>query len=75
MSIAHWHFNKNFAGKMTATGKESPENVFIIGCGTIGLAAISRAKQKGSIIRAFDTRPSVKEQVESLGAEFIEVEV
>jgi hypothetical protein len=50
-----------------------PAKILVIGGGVAGLAAIGQAKNMGAIVRAFDTRASVKEQVESLGAEFLEV--
>ena len=50
-----------------------PAKILIIGGGVAGLAAIGQAKNMGAVVRAFDTRASVKEQVESLGAEFLEV--
>ena len=52
-----------------------PAKILIIGGGVAGLAAIGQAKNMGAIVRAFDTRSSVKEQVESLGAEFLEVTI
>lgn len=58
---------------MTAAGKLPPAKILVIGGGVAGLAAIATAKSLGAIVRAFDTRPAVKEQVESLGAEFLEV--
>jgi NAD(P) transhydrogenase len=60
-------------GQITAAGKVPPAKILIIGGGVAGLAAIGQAKNMGAIVRAFDTRASVKEQVESLGAEFLEV--
>jgi len=61
--------------QITAAGKLPPARVFIIGCGVAGLAAIGYCKSLGAIVKAFDTRPAAREQAESLGAEFIEVEV
>lgn len=58
---------------MTAAGKLPPAKILVIGGGVAGLAAIATAKSLGAIVRGFDTRPAVKEQVESLGAEFLEV--
>ena len=58
---------------MTAAGKLPPAKMLVIGGGVAGLAAIATAKSMGAIVRAFDTRPPVKEQVKSLGAEFLEV--
>lgn len=68
------HYGKFFTGQMTAAGKVPPAKVFIIGVGVAGLAAIAVAKGLGAIVRAMDTRPEVKEQVKSLGAEFVEVD-
>jgi NAD(P) transhydrogenase subunit alpha len=67
------HFTRFFTGQITAAGKVPPAKVLIIGAGVAGLAAIGTAKGLGAIVRAFDTRPVVKEQVESLGAEFLEL--
>lgn len=62
-------------GQITAAGKVPPAKVLVIGGGVAGLAAIGQAKNMGAIVRAFDTRPVVKEQVESLGAEFLEINI
>ncbi|PZV15545.1 MAG: Re/Si-specific NAD(P)(+) transhydrogenase subunit alpha [Leptolyngbya sp.] len=67
-------FDRFFPGQITAAGKVAPTKVMIIGAGVAGLAAIGAAKNLGAIVRAFDTRPAVKEQVESMGAEFLELE-
>ncbi|MDZ7961887.1 MAG: Re/Si-specific NAD(P)(+) transhydrogenase subunit alpha [Aulosira sp. DedQUE10] len=67
------HFGRFFNGQITAAGKVPPAKVLIIGVGVAGLAAIGTAKGLGAIVRAFDTRLVVKEQVESLGAEFLEL--
>lgn len=64
-----------FAGQITAAGKIPPAKVLVIGGGVAGLAAIGAAKSMGAVVRGFDVRPSVKEQIESLGAEFLEVNV
>jgi H+-translocating NAD(P) transhydrogenase subunit alpha len=69
------HFGRFFTGQITAAGKVPPAKVLVIGAGVAGLAAIGTAKGLGAIVRAFDTRPVVKEQVESLGAEFLELHV
>ncbi|MEX0269297.1 Re/Si-specific NAD(P)(+) transhydrogenase subunit alpha [Leptolyngbyaceae cyanobacterium UHCC 1019] len=66
-------FDRFFPGQITAAGKVPPTKVMIIGAGVAGLAAIGAAKNLGAIVRAFDTRPAVKEQVESMGAEFLEL--
>ena len=66
-------FGRFFTGQITAAGKMPPAKVMVIGAGVAGLAAIGTAKSLGAIVRAFDTRLVVKEQVESLGAEFLEL--
>lgn len=68
------HFGRFFTGQITAAGKIPPAKVMIIGAGVAGLAAIGAARSMGAIVRAFDTRPEVKQQVESLGAEFLMLE-
>lgn len=60
---------------MTAAGRTNPAKVLVIGGGVAGLSAIATAKSMGAIVRAFDTRAAVKEQVESLGAEFLEIKL
>ena len=62
-------------GQSTAAGKIHPCKVLVIGAGVAGLAAIGAARALGAIVRAFDTRPAVKEQVTSMGAEFLEVQL
>ncbi|XP_063851492.1 NAD(P) transhydrogenase, mitochondrial-like [Scylla paramamosain] len=69
------HFGRFFTGQITAAGKVPPAKVLVIGGGVAGLAAVGQAKNMGAIVRAFDTRAAVKEQVESFGAEFLEVNV
>ena len=69
------HFGRFFTGQITAAGKVPPAKVLIIGAGVAGLAAIGAAGSMGAMVRAFDTRPEVKEQVESMGAEFLELDV
>ncbi|GFY75608.1 NAD(P) transhydrogenase, mitochondrial [Trichonephila inaurata madagascariensis] len=69
------NFGRFFTGQITAAGKVPPAKVLIIGGGVAGLSAIGTAKNMGAIVRAFDTRAAVKEQVESFGAEFLEVNV
>jgi len=68
------HFERYFAGKITAAGKVPPAKVLIIGVGVAGLAAIGTAKSMGAVVRAFDTRPAVREEIESLGAEALKVD-
>ncbi len=65
------HFGRFFTGQITAAGKIPPAKVMVIGAGVAGLSAIGAAKSMGAIVRAFDTRPEVKEQVESMDAEFL----
>ncbi len=65
------HFGRFFTGQITAAGKIPPAKVLVIGAGVAGLSAIGAAKGMGAIVRAFDTRPEVKEQVESMDAEFL----
>lgn len=67
-------FPRFFAGQMTAAGKVPPAKVLVMGAGVAGLAAIQTAKNMGAIVRAFDVRPAAKEQVESMGATFLEVD-
>ncbi len=67
-------FGRFFTGQITAAGKVPPAKVMVIGAGVAGLAAIGAANSLGAIVRAFDTRPEVKEQVESMGAEFLMLE-
>jgi NAD(P) transhydrogenase subunit alpha len=67
------HFGRFFTGQITAAGKVPPAKVLVIGAGVAGLAAIGTAMSLGAIVRAFDTRPEVKEQVESMGAAFLEL--
>lgn len=69
------HFGRFFTGQITAAGKIPPAKVLVIGAGVAGLAAIGAAKSMGAIVRASDTRPEVKEQIESMDAEFLTVEV
>ncbi|HXU60051.1 MAG TPA: Re/Si-specific NAD(P)(+) transhydrogenase subunit alpha [Polyangia bacterium] len=66
------HFGRFFPGQVTAAGRVKPAQVFIVGAGVAGLAAIAAAKALGAVVKAFDTRPAVREQVESLGAQFVE---
>jgi NAD(P) transhydrogenase subunit alpha len=71
--IAANHLPKFFPLLMTAAGTVTPAKVFIIGAGVAGLQAIGTAKRLGAVVEAYDTRPVVKEQVESLGAKFVEL--
>lgn len=65
------HFGRFFTGQITAAGKIPPATVLVIGAGVAGLSAIGAARSMGAIVRAFDTRPEVKEQVESMDGEFL----
>ncbi len=67
VEAAH-EFGRFFTGQITAAGKVPPAKVMVIGAGVAGLAAIGAANSLGAIVRAFDTRPEVKEQVQSMGA-------
>jgi H+-translocating NAD(P) transhydrogenase subunit alpha len=67
-------FGRFFTGQVTAAGKVPPAKVMVIGAGVAGLAAVGTAGSLGAIVRAFDTRPEVKEQVQSMGAEFLELD-
>jgi NAD(P) transhydrogenase subunit alpha len=60
---------------MTAAGTVAPARAFIVGAGVAGLQAIATAKRLGAVVEAYDVRPAVKEQVESLGAKFVEMEL
>ena len=73
IEAAH-HFGRFFTGQITAAGKVPPAKVFVIGVGVAGLAAIGAANGLGAIVRASDTRPEVKDQVKSMGAEFVDVD-
>ncbi|MFI2753398.1 Re/Si-specific NAD(P)(+) transhydrogenase subunit alpha [Cellulomonas sp. P22] len=63
-----------FTGQVTAAGKTAPANVFVIGAGVAGLAAIGAAGSLGAQVRAFDVRPEVGEQIESMGAQFVQAQ-
>ncbi|RZB41000.1 NAD(P) transhydrogenase, mitochondrial [Asbolus verrucosus] len=69
------YFPRFFSGQITAAGKVPPAKILVVGGGVAGLAAIGQAKSMGAIVRAFDTRSVVKEQVESMGAEFLTITV
>jgi NAD(P) transhydrogenase subunit alpha len=73
--LAANHFGSFFTGQMTAAGKVAPAKVLVIGAGVAGLAALGAAKGLGAIVRAFDTRPAVRDQVGSMGGEFLEVTI
>ena len=67
-------FGRFFAGQMTAAGKVPPAKVLVLGCGVAGLAAVQTAKNLGALVSAYDVRPVVREQVESLGGKFLAVD-
>lgn len=69
------HFGRFLNGQITAAGKVDPAKVLVIGAGVAGLAAIGTARSLGAIVRAFDTRMEVAEQIESMGASFLTVEI
>ena len=68
------HYGRFLGGQITAAGRIEPAIVLVIGAGVAGLAAIGAAKNMGAIVRAFDTRPEVKEQIESMNADFLMLE-
>ncbi len=70
VEAAH-EFGRMFTGQVTAAGKIPPARVFVVGAGVAGLAAIGAASAMGAVVRAFDVRPEVAEQVESMGAQFV----
>ena len=65
------NFGRFFTGQVTAAGKVPPATVLVVGAGVAGLAAIGTAQSLGAVVRAFDVRPEVAEQIESMGAEFL----
>lgn len=73
IEAAH-HFGRFFTGQITAAGKVPPAKVLVIGAGVAGLSAIGAASGLGAIVRGFDTRLEVKDQVESMGGEFLEMD-
>jgi NAD(P) transhydrogenase subunit alpha len=74
VEAAH-EFGSFFTGQVTAAGKVPPAKVLVVGAGVAGLAAIGTARSLGAIVRATDARPEVAEQVESMGADFLKVQV
>jgi NAD(P) transhydrogenase subunit alpha len=68
-------YGRQFTGQVTAAGKVPPARVFVVGAGVAGLAAIGAANSMGAVVRAFDVRPEVAEQVESMGAQFVTVDM
>ena len=73
--IASQELQKALPMMMTAAGTISPSKVFVIGVGVAGLQAIATAKRLGAKVEAFDTRPVVEEQVKSLGARFVKIDI
>jgi NAD(P) transhydrogenase subunit alpha len=74
IEAAH-EFHRQFTGQVTAAGKVPPAKVFVVGAGVAGLAAIGTAGAMGAVVRAFDVRPEVAEQVESMGAQFVTLDM
>jgi len=72
---AAFHFGRFMNGQITAAGKVEPAKVLVIGAGVAGLAAIGIAKSLGAVVRAFDTRKEVAEQIQSMGAQFLTVDI
>jgi H+-translocating NAD(P) transhydrogenase subunit alpha len=73
--IAAKHLDKIFPMMTTPAGTIKPARVFVIGVGVAGLQAIATAKRLGAVVEAFDTRPVVEEQVKSLGAKFVKIDL
>jgi H+-translocating NAD(P) transhydrogenase subunit alpha len=69
------HFPRFFAGQITAAGRVDPAKVLVIGAGVAGLSAIGTARALGAIVKAFDPRSATRDQVRSMGAEFLELNV
>ncbi len=72
---ASGHYGKFLNGQITAAGKVDPAKILVIGAGVAGLAAIGTAKNLGAVVRAFDTRKEVREQIQSMGAQFLTIEI
>ena len=73
--MAAEYLPKLFPMMMTAAGTITPAHVFVVGVGVAGLQAIATCKRLGAVIQAYDVRPAVKEQVQSVGARFVELEL
>ncbi|HEY3940383.1 MAG TPA: Re/Si-specific NAD(P)(+) transhydrogenase subunit alpha [Bryobacteraceae bacterium] len=73
--LAASHLAKMFPMLMTAAGTVAPAKVFVLGAGVAGLQAIATARRLGAVVSAYDVRPAVKEQVESVGAKFVSLDV
>lgn len=69
------HFSRFFGGQITAAGRIDPAKVLVIGAGVAGLSAIGTARSLGAIVKAFDPRSATREQVQSMGADFLEIQV
>ncbi|MDF7676337.1 Re/Si-specific NAD(P)(+) transhydrogenase subunit alpha [Neisseriaceae bacterium ESL0693] len=69
------HFGRFFTGQITAAGKVPPAEVLVIGAGVAGLAAIGTCRQLGAVVSAFDTRPEVADQIESMGGQFLTLDI
>ena len=74
MLIAAQEHGRFFPMLMTAAGTIPPAQVLVLGAGVAGLQAIATARRLGAVVTAFDVRAAVKEQIQSLGAKFLEVE-
>ena len=74
MSQASNSFGRFFAGQMTAAGRVPPAKILVLGCGVAGLAAVQTANNLGAVVSAYDVRSVVREQVESLGGTFLQVD-
>lgn len=72
---AAFYFGRFLNGQITAAGKVEPAKVLVIGAGVAGLAAIGAANSLGAIVRAFDTRKEVAEQIQSMGAQFLTIDI
>lgn len=69
------HLSRFFGGQITAAGRVDPAKVLVIGAGVAGLSAIGTARSLGAIVRAFDPRSATKDQVKSMGADFLEISI
>ncbi len=74
VSQASNSFGRFFAGQMTAAGRVPPAKILVLGCGVAGLAAVQTANNLGAVVSAYDVRSVVREQVESLGGSFLQVD-